>query len=268
MKQIIVPTDFSNGAWNALLYAAALGEALEIREILVLNSYHAPHAGAATLVSIDRIMQQDSEQGLADWMDKIKESGLSSQFNFHSKSIHASLVDAINSQVQGYSDRLVVMGSLGETGTVEKIFGSNASDVALKANCPVIVIPPKATFTSCRNVILGSDYDQVDERNLQILHTIVSLDPSTNLQIVHVQEEGETSTEASMGLDDIPHTVKEVAGDDVGKALDEYVSEHETDLLVLINQESGFFTNLFHKSVTKKLTLLGHVPLLILKQVH
>ena len=65
---------------------------MEIREITVLNSYHAPHAGASTLVSIDRIMQQDSEEGLKLCMDKIKESGLSAKFNFHGKSLHAGLV--------------------------------------------------------------------------------------------------------------------------------------------------------------------------------
>ena len=46
MKHIIVPTDFSKGAWNALMYATNLAEAMEIREITVLNSYHAPACGA------------------------------------------------------------------------------------------------------------------------------------------------------------------------------------------------------------------------------
>ena len=269
MKQIIVPTDFSKGAWNALLFATDLGEALELREILILNSYHAPHAGAVTLGSIDRIMQQDSEEGLANWMTKIKESGLSARFNFHIKSIHAGLADAINSQVTGYNEQLVVMGSLGETGTVEKLVGSNASDVVAKARCPVVVIPPEAKYTGCSNVILGSDYDHLDESNLQILHTISSLDTDTHLQIVHVQKEGDSTSEASMGLDQnaIPHTVREVAGENVSKALDDYVSSHETDLLVLIKQESGFFHTLFHTSITKTMTLLGHVPLLVLKRV-
>ena len=269
MKQIIVPTDFSKGAWNALQYAAAIGEALEIREILVLNAYSAPHAGAATLVSIDRIMQQDSEEGLSNFMSKVKESGLSARFNFHSKSIHAGLVDAINSQVEDYNESLVVMGSLGETGTIEKIIGSNASAVAVKAQCPVIVIPPTAEFTGCKHVILGSDFDHLSDRNLRILHTVVSLDPSTHLQIVHVKREGDTLTEASMGLDQeaIPHTVEEVDGENVSETLDGYVSTHDTDLLVLIKRESGFFGSMFQSSTTKKLTLLGHVPLLILKQI-
>ena len=269
MKQIIVPTDFSKGAWNALQYAAALGEALEIREVLVLNAYSAPHAGAATLVSIDRIMQQDSEEGLSAFMNKVKESGLSARFNFHSKSIHAGLVDAINSQVEDYNESLVVMGSLGETGTVEKLFGSNASDVALKAHCPVIVIPPEAEYTGCKHVILGSDFDHLSDRNLRILHTIASLDPSTHLQIVHVKKEGDTLSEASMGLkqDAIPHTVEEVDGERVSETLDRYVSTHDTDVLVLIKRESGFFGSLFQSSTTKELTLLGHVPLLILKQL-
>lgn len=270
MKQIIVPTDFSDGAWNALTYAVDLGERLEIRDLLILNSYQAPHSGAATLVSIDRIMQKDSEDGLRNLMDKIKDSGMSSRLNFHQKSIHSSLEKAINSQIEDYNDSLVVMGSKGESGTVEKIFGSNASDVALNAQCPVIIIPPQANFTNCSNVVLASDYDQVADRNLKILRTITALDASTSLQIIHVQEDDElSSSKASMGLDqnDISHTVMEISGKDITEAIDEYAIESDTDLLVLIRKDSGFFDNLFHSSITKKLALLSHVPLLILKRV-
>ena len=270
MKQIIVPTDFSKGAWNALLYAADLGEVLGIREITILNSYQAPHAGASTLASIDRVMQKDSEIGLDRWSEKIKEAGISVRYNFHKKSIHSGLVEAINDQIHDYNDTLIVMGSLGETGTVEKIFGSSASDVALKVKCPVIIIPPEARYSNRMNIVLGSDYDQVDKRNLRILRTICSLDSNCSIQIVHVLEEGEKpSGDASMGLDqdDIPHGTKEISGHDVSKALDDYVSISHTDLLVLIRKESSFFDTFFHRSITKKLTLLGHVPLLILKRV-
>jgi nucleotide-binding universal stress UspA family protein len=270
MKQIIVPTDFSKGAWNALLYAADLGEALGIRELIILNSYQAPHAGATTLGSIDRIMQKDSEVGLDRWMEKIKEAGISIRFNFHMKSVHSGLVEAIIAQIDDYNDTLIVMGSLGETGMVEKIFGSSASDVALKAKCPVIIVPPEARYSNRMNVVLGSDYDQVDSRNLRILRAINSLDSNTSIQIVHVLEKGEAlSGEASMGLDqkDVPHSTKEISGDDVTRALDEYVSISHTDLLVLIKKETNFFDTFFHHSITRKLTLLGHVPLLILKRV-
>jgi nucleotide-binding universal stress UspA family protein len=269
MKQIIVPTDFSKGAWNALLYATELGNALETRNITVLNAYHAPRAGASTLHSIDRIMQEDSEAGVNRWMNKIKESGLSAKFNFHGKSIHATLVDAVNSQVSGYADHLVVMGSLGEAGTVEKIFGSNATDVIAKVQCPVIVIPPKINFTSKKNVVLASDYNQISDSNMKILQLIKKIHPSTNIRIVHVQKEKEpTAGIANLGIsqENLPHEVIEISGDNVGDALDRYASSNPTDLMVLIKHESGFFHNLFHHSVTKELALLAHVPLLVLKR--
>ncbi|GJM29012.1 MAG: hypothetical protein DHS20C17_16470 [Cyclobacteriaceae bacterium] len=270
MKQIIVPTDFSKGAWNALLYALDIGEALGIREILILNSYYAPHAGASTLGSIDRVMQQDSENGLREWTNKIKEAGLSAKFNFHSKSVHATLVEGLNSQVHDYNDSLIVIGSLGHTGAVDKIFGSNASDVAAESKCPVMVIPAEAKYTSCKELVLGSDFDQIDERNLRILKTIDALDPSTKLKIVRVVNKSKPLSTADgdgISQDDLPHSTLEISGDNVSNALDEYVSNNRTDLLVLIKKETGFFESMFHRSVTKKLALLAHVPLLVLKRV-
>ena len=268
MKQIIVPTDFSKGAWNALLYATNLAEAMEIREIVVLNSYYAPHSGAATLVSIDRIMQKDSEDGLHMFMNKVKESGLSSKFNFRGKSIHASLVDAVNSEITDYTDNMVVMGSMGETGTIEKMFGSNASEVASKAQCPVVVVPPNASFAPKKNVVLASDYDQISDRNLQVLKVIKNTHSSATLQIVHVVKENESiSGPVAMGIsqDDLPYQVVEIPGNDVGAALDDYMTSSQADLLIMIKHDSGFVGNLFHKSITKKLALLVHVPLLVLK---
>ncbi len=270
MKQIIVPTDFSRGAWNALLYAADLGEALGVREILVLNSYIAPHAGASTLVSIDRIMQQDSKNGLEAWTKKIQETGLSAKFNFQTKSVHANLVEALSSQVTSYSDNLIVMGSLGETGAIEKLFGSNASDVAMNVKCPVIVIPPDVKFTNYRDVVLGSDFDLLGTDNLRILKVIDDLDPSTNLKVVHVvDDKGNSSSQSPLIIDqaELPHSLLDIPGDNVSDALDSYASTNKTDLLVLVKRDTGFFESLFHSSVTKKLTLLGHVPLLILKRV-
>ena len=270
MKQIIVPTDFSKGAWNALLFATKLGEAFDVGEIMVLNAYQAPHAGAATLVSIDRIMQQDSEDGLSKLTNKIKESGLSSRFNFISKSVHSGLVEAINSQITGYNGNLVVMGTQGETGAVEKLFGSNASDVAMSAKCPVIVIPPQADYQGFHNIALASDYDKLDASNLKVLNTINSMDPATKLRIVHVQwGDAAPASKAFMGIrqEDLPHELVEISsGDKVSDALDEYASSNKLDLLIIIKKDIGFFESLFHHSVTKRLTMLGHVPLLVLKR--
>ena len=270
MKQIIVPTDFSKGAWNALLFATKLGDALDVRDITVLNAYHAPHAGAATLHSIDRVMQQDSEEGLGKLMRKVKEAGLSSRFNFRSKSIHSGLLEAINSQITGYNGNLVVMGSQGETGTVEKLFGSNASHVAMNVKCPVIVIPPQAEYQGFHNIALASDFHGMDSDNLKVLNTINRLNPATKLRIVHVKgDDAHSEQEASMGLSqqDLPHELVEISGDKISSALDEYASNNKVDLLILIKKDMGFIENLFHHSVTKSLTLMAHVPLLVLKRV-
>ncbi len=268
MKQIIVPTDFSKGAWSALLYAAKLAEAMEIREILVLNSYYAPHSGAATLVSIDRIMQKDSEDGLNALMIKVRESGLSAKFNFRGKSIHASLLDAINSEITDYTENMVVMGSMGESGTIEKIFGSNASEVASRAQCPVVIVPPNAGFAPKKNVVLASDYDEISDQNMKVLQVIKNTHPSAKLEVVHVVKDTESITgpvAKEISQEDLPHEVVEITGNEVSVALQDYMSSSQADLLIMIKQDSGFLGNLFHTSITKKIALLASIPLLVLK---
>ena len=165
---------------------------------------------------------------------------------------------------------MIVMGSLGETGKVEKLFGSNASNVALEVNCPLVVVPPNSQYTNLRDIVLGSDFDLLGESNLKILKQIDDLDPSTNLKIVHVTGKGAAqNTPSNLGIDQelLPHILLDIPGENISDALDNYVSSNHTDLLVLVKRKKGFFGSFFSPSVTKKMTLLGHVPLLILKEV-
>ena len=270
MRRIIVPTDYSNAAWNAFLYAVKLAENLQA-EVLLLNAYHEPHGGTTTMHMLDKVMQKDSEKGMEKLLEKIETTGAGKTVNIQSKSVHLGVVDGINSQIKEHDDQLIVMGSLGETGALEKLMGSTASAVVNKAKCPVFVIPPDATFSSHGRLVYAVGLSHVPEKeDIGLLKQLAELSSPGKVDAVHVTKNGGKSEEeirslVSTLLPDIPSNVHLVSGDDVSDVLAEYVGESPNDLLVLVRKKRGILHRIFQENVIKDITLGADRPLLILK---
>ncbi len=90
MKRIIVPTDFSDNAWNAFLYAVELAKQLK-SEITILNSFQAPQAVGTDLVSAEGLLQKASENGLEEWLLKINNSNIGNNLVINEESVEAIL---------------------------------------------------------------------------------------------------------------------------------------------------------------------------------
>ncbi len=269
MKRIIVPTDFSDAAWSAFLYAVKLAERIDAK-LIIINSYREPHAGAANIVSIERILRKDSERGLEDWLNRIRDTGIGNNLDVNVKSIHSGLLEALNSQIKGYDQQFIVMGTLGETGTIEKLIGSNASNVVAKVKCPVFVIPHDAKFSFSKKIVLAANFHNVPEKiNLRLLEELCLLHPSDKIEVVHVKDSDKGLAADKIAFDyflsKIPYNAHKTSGRDISETLDKFISKSKIDLLVLIKKKKGLFESIFQKSVTKKLSLRTRIPLLILK---
>lgn len=270
MKRIIVPTDFSEGAWNAFLYAVKLAEKIDIKELIILNSYQEPHSGASTIVSIQKIMKEDSERQMEGLLERIKKSGLGVNFNIREKCIHGGLVQVLNSLIKAPGQAIIVMGTQGETGALEKLMGSNASDVATTVNCPVFIIPPQVNFSFSPKILLAAEFKKLPASlDKSLLKALTTEHPSERLEVVQVGN-SDLSEDVHHGnlkelLKEIPYAAHIISGRDVVETLDEYISKSQPDLLVLIKMKMGLFKSIFHVSVTKKLTMHINIPLLILK---
>jgi hypothetical protein len=81
------------------------------------------------------------------------------------------------------------MGTLGETGAIEKLIGSNASNVVAKVKCPVLVIPNDVNFSFSKKIVLAANFHNVPEKiNLRLLEELCLLHPSDKIEVVHVKD--------------------------------------------------------------------------------
>ncbi len=265
MKRIIVPTDFSEGAWNALIYALNLSQAIQADQVVIVNTYYEPHAGAATMRSLAQLMREESNRNILELMVRMQEAGIDSE-KIVTKVIHAQLVDALEGLTKEASKDIVVMGTLGETGAIEQLIGSNAAHVMAKLSCPVLVVPPNARFTQTGRIRLAVNSTELPEDvDIETLKMLVDDHPEALIEVVQVGDiDGEIAQKAlDEVLKPIPYETQLLTGENVVEVIDRYTSLRPTDILVVFRVRRGLIQQLFHKSITKQLAMHTEVPLLV-----
>ncbi len=133
MKTILLLTDFSDSATNAIHYAMRFFES----ETCVFHLIHVHKAG--TFIS-DDLMTSPTEsiyesftkvpkQKLNAIVEDLKENYKNPNHTFEIIVDFDVFTDAINQAIKSNSIDYVVMGSNGATGAIEVVFGSNAINV-------------------------------------------------------------------------------------------------------------------------------------------
>jgi len=146
-QHLLVPTDFSPYAEDALAYAIALARALRARVTLlhVISAMYwatgeMPGALSASLMEeLESVAQQSLEQAF----QRVRAAGLEGEVVV----LHGSPFEGIVSAARDQGVDLIVMGSHGRTGLPHLLLGSVAERVVRLAPCPVLVTrttPPAA----------------------------------------------------------------------------------------------------------------------------
>ncbi|NNF81705.1 MAG: universal stress protein, partial [Flavobacteriaceae bacterium] len=145
-KRILLPTDFSENAWNAIDYAVNLFKD-EDCIFYLLNTYtpviyHVEYVlvNPAQFGMGDPI-RENSERCLHSIRDRILKENKNPRHKIECISAFNTLIPEILEVVNQKSIDLVVMGTKGATGTKEVLFGSNTVHVFKGVNCPVMAIP-------------------------------------------------------------------------------------------------------------------------------
>ena len=152
MKNILVPTDFSINALNALKYALSLFEedkctfyllnAFQQNEISTHNLFN-PDLGETTYEQT----KNGSETGLKKLMDDIALKNDNSNHHFELISSYNTLWEAIKQTLENNDISIIIIGTLGETNSKNILFGSNTVKIIDKIkNCQLLLVLPDSIF--------------------------------------------------------------------------------------------------------------------------
>lgn len=270
MKKILVPTDRSENANHALNYALNLFKGEEI-EFVLFQSFDIPTYTADMPMPIDVVGAEELERLLLEDIKKLEADHTESSFSFSTQVAQGSLSLNIEDLVEKLSIDLVIMGTKGASGIAAAVIGSNTSDVIQAATCPVLAVPESADVTALPTQILFAS-DNKGLSNSEVISPLVHIAKKygSHIHLMNVLDEGKMTSvdEAVAGLnldhllEEVEHTFHFENSNDKAQAIEEYLNTHNIDMLAVIPRKNNFFDAIFHRSVTRKLTLHTKVPLL------
>ncbi|SFR33324.1 Nucleotide-binding universal stress protein, UspA family [Robiginitalea myxolifaciens] len=275
MKKILLPTDFSEVALNAIHYALEFYKDQECLFFL-LHTYTPPvyHPeyilGSPGQIGLGDVMQEAAETRLKKLKHSLEEKFPNPN---HSLRIHAAfstLVHEIHDRAAQEGVDLVIMGTKGATGAREILFGSNAVHVIKNSNCPVLVIPPGYSYQEPNIILFPTDYEIEYTGELLGPLTEIQKNHKSTVHVLHVSAGPELSARQAAlrkllkaKLGDTAH-FHDIADTPLISAINEFKSEKPVNLLAMVRNKHTFVERLFIEPVIKNIGFHVNVPFLIL----
>jgi len=278
MASIIVPTDFSDNAYNALFYATRLLPS-EGCKILLVHSYE--EQLYESLSRLDNRMNDAIAKKVRatvyNELEKMKHKiirdseGIALTVEFFYGAL--PLIDIINDLIDNVETDFLIMGTTGATGLKEVFMGSQAVRVVKNITpIPVFLIPEKSDFKEPKNVVYATDLKySYQENQFAFLKKIVK-EHQANFHLVHVYHQSKESSDVELyyinlknklqDLAYIPHWIDSTKS--IEETLTEFCEQHYIHLLVLTYHKYGFFKSILKTSFVEKASFHLEVPLLIL----
>lgn len=272
MKSILLPTDFSDIANNALQYAIHIAQRTNAR-LTVYHAYRMPLVVGNEVELMFPAVQEDYEKSVNDQLKELKMKFPDLRSVQHElKAQMGALVDATSMLSDEKQADLLVMGTSGASGLSE-VLGTRTTDVIDKLDIPVLVVPEHSVYSGVQKIAFAYDYREIQNpQKLDILKTITQeFDAELHILYVAKSEEAETSEDFSTLaaidsiFENVRHEYRVRVKNDVEQGISDYVSENNIDLLVVLPRKHGILDGLFNRSITKKLAYHTHIPLLIVQ---
>lgn len=269
IKNILIPTDFSENARNAIDFTIRFFENDPVNYFF-LHVYHVPvvtpEMPADIIYKTIEENQKIAKKALSDLCRELRSSygELSCEFLIKQE----PLKDAVSDTVKEKAIDLVAMGTHGASGLKKFLFGSNAASMIGSVPCPVIAVPGEARFHQIKSMLFATDYHDSDLEDIAHFAGIAKKF-GAELIITHIAEAKESDRtmlhwfeELARKRTDYPKLLFLLLGkSDVAQALDNFIRDNSVELLAMSVRHRTAFGKLFSASVTKKMVYHTHIPL-------
>lgn len=272
LKNILLPTDFSENAKNAIPYAIDLIKKNNAK-LSLLHVYNIPlMAPTDIFTTSDNIMTysitEDVRKLSSDKLKKIINNNQLSRIKHRCFIREGDVQNKIIKIIKKEAIDLIVMGTKGESAKRDLFMGSITKAIIQHATCPILAIPEKATFNTISKIVYATDLQQDESNMINYLVKFAKM-YNANLVILHIDHDENIKKWSIDLLKDIINKsnypkidYKEIILKDIVEGINNYVAEFKPDILSMTTNSTTLFDKIFHKSLIKELLLHTHIPLL------
>lgn len=276
MKNILLPTDFSDNSWNAIEYALQMYKdqpcTFYILHVYSPVIYQFEYAQSAAIQL--QMMENEREiatKNLDKFLQKISSNYKNQNHTFLKKTSYNTLSSAIEEVNENTNLDGIIMGTKGASGLKEILFGSNTVHVLKNSKCPVLAIPSNFTFEEPHEILFPTDFEvDFQKRHLQPIINIATMYHS-RVSVLHVylknalSELQEQNREKLEGyFTNTSYLVKYLKHDNIPEAISQFQSKARVNMLAMINNKHSFFENLFFSSTINQIGFHLNIPFLVI----
>jgi nucleotide-binding universal stress UspA family protein len=273
-RSILIPTDFSDNAWSAIVYALKL-YADEFCTFYFLNSTNLKNENSRTYITTHYIdvLDKNSKKELKELKDQIDNVNANANHIFKTISSPEPLLKAIEMAVKKHKIDLVIMGTKGVSGLNKFFFGSNTVKIIknLKA-CPTLTIPDGFEFVKPKQIAFPTDFNRFyDYAELKPLMDFADLFNS-KIKILHINVEKKLSDLQEYNMTMLKEHLKNHEYSfhwmpeytKKTKEIEVFIEDLKIDVLVMLNYKHSIIETIIKEPVIQKIGYSPSIPFLVI----
>ncbi|SDI28730.1 universal stress protein [Winogradskyella thalassocola] len=277
---ILLPTDFSENAWNAISYAFDFFESTECNfYILHVNRIEGMAAVVENYVPITEVIEENytnpSRNNLKRLLKEINENKRPNKnHRFYTLTENYFFLESIRKHVEEKKIDIIIMGTKGVSGLREYIVGSNTGDVINKVKCTTLVVPEYARYNELKEITFPSDYNFSYDINILQPLTDILRNTKGNLRIIHIKNKDASLTPKQLDnkkllndyFKEFNPSFHFLTNKKVEDAIQCFVESRSVDMIVMVTHNLNYFQNILFNTKAEKITYHTDIPFLVLHE--
>ena len=281
MKRILVPTDFSACANNAINYAVQAakffaGEVVLMHSCETMGPLYTDYMGANK--DYEQQMRNEATEKLKQLKNVIVETeNVEVSIHLDTGKVKENILKA----VEDYTIDIVILGAWGIGGFKDKVWGNITTSLIGSVPVPMIVIPYDYEWSPPKKILLAINNFEEDQVLLNPIFEFASYFNAQLYVVVFTDQDKEDAVQFmnhsreivyyKQHLKNVFHNdtliAEHLSGHRFEDTLQEFIEKNNIDMLAMFPHQRHFPDRMFHRSMTKRMSHHLNVPLLVVPVV-
>lgn len=266
MINILLPTDFSDNSWNAMVYGVNFFNKSEVH-------FHISHVLCEDVEEGEYTYKNalTEVQGILTRLRKVANPKLH-KFSFSIQ--QTSFISGLKKIIGDSKIHLIIMGTRGANLNQQSLVGKNSTAVISRIKCPILVVPEEAVYKKPENIAFPTDfYVTYKTRILRGLKLINNCHQSKLKVLYYAKKTGSLSDSQKSNRDflkeqlsGIHHGFYYSINNSLQDAMQLFVKSKDVQLIMMMGKNLNYVDKLLFYPVSEAPKYFKKIPFIVLHE--
>lgn len=276
MKNVLIPTDFSENSWNAIRYALNFIKKERCNfYVLHVNKTSKKSQSISNQEGLEKETIKASKKQLRALLTRITaEFPENKNHHFYTLIDNNFFITSIRKHMAEKKIDLIVMGTKGATDENKLIIGSNTANVIVKVPCNTLIIPEKAIFEGLEEIAFPTDFSL--SYGIETLQPLLEILEKNNavLHILHISKKVVELNANQLANKELmedffsnqKHSFHFLIDKEAKDAVQQFTDSKAINMMVMMAKNLNYFQQIMFHSKVEKSSYHTNIPLLVLHE--